>query len=91
MDGIDGIFVGPFDLSVCMGIPLQFSRPEFRAAVERILNACREAGKISMIYTSTPEEARKYLDMGFDAVSNSLDSILIAQAYREMTAAIRGE
>ena len=33
VDGVDGIFVGPFDLSISMGIPGQFDAPEFQAAV----------------------------------------------------------
>lgn len=31
VDGVDGIFVGPFDLSISMGIPGQFDAPEFQA------------------------------------------------------------
>ena len=89
IDGVDGIFVGPFDLSICMGIPTRFEKEEFRSAVTRILNACKEAGKLCLIYTSTPVEARMYLDMGFDAAANSLDANEIARVYREMISAIR--
>ena len=32
VDGVDGIFVGPFDLSISMGMPGQFDAPEFQAA-----------------------------------------------------------
>lgn len=89
INGIDGIFVGPFDLSICMGIPTQFDSPAFQAAVDRILNACKKAGKLSMIYTSTPDEAKFYLSKGFDAVSNSLDAIIFSDAYRAIADAIR--
>ena len=60
IEGIDGIFIGPYDLSICMGIPTQFDHPDFKAAVERIRKACRESGKLCMIYTTTIEEARKW-------------------------------
>ena len=43
VDGVDGIFVDPFDLSISMGMPGQFDAPEFQAAVTRIVAACRAA------------------------------------------------
>ena len=84
IEGIDGIFIGPFDLSISMGIPGQFDAPEFRQAVSRVLNACREAGKLCMIFTSSVEEAREYINQGFDAVANSIDTIMFKKVYTEM-------
>ena len=88
--GIAGIFIGPFDLSICMGIPGQFEAPEFTEAVDKILRACKQAGKLCMTFTSSPEEAKKYIYKGFDAVANSIDSIVFAQAYKSMVKEIRG-
>ena len=34
--GVDGYFVGPYDLSCSMGRPGEFSHPEFKAAMDRI-------------------------------------------------------
>ena len=44
IEGIDGIFIGPYDLSISMGIPGQFDAPAFRQAISRILNACKRTG-----------------------------------------------
>lgn len=89
IDGIDGIFVGPFDLSICLGIPARFDDPRFTAAIERVLRACRASGKLSLIFTASVEDARRYLAMGFDAVANGLDTTLLAQHYRAMVDEIR--
>ena len=89
IDGIDGIFIGPYDLSISMGIPGQFDAPVFRQAISRVLQACKEAGKLCMIYTSNAEEAKAYLQTGFDAVANSMDSVMFKKVYQEMTDAIR--
>lgn len=91
IEGIDGIFIGPWDLSVCMGIPKQFDAPVFQAAVRRILKACKDAGKISIIYTNTVEESRKYLAMGFDAVCNTADYVIYRRGYQDMVRSILGE
>ncbi len=85
IDGIDGIFIGPFDLSICMGIPGQFDKPEFKEAVQRILNACKKAGKLCLMFTMKAEEAGKYVKIGFDAVAVSMDMTFLDQAYRDMT------
>ena len=90
IDGIDGIFIGPFDLSISMGIPGQFDAPQFRRAVSRVLNTCKEAGKLCMIFTSSVEEAKAYMDQGFDAVANSIDTIMFRDIYKEMVKTIRG-
>lgn len=89
IDGIDGIFIGPYDLSISMGIPGQFDAPVFRQAISRVLQACKEAGKLCMIYTNNAEEAKAYLQTGFDAVANSMDSVMFKKVYQEMTDAIR--
>ena len=35
LDGIDGIFVGPYDLSVALGAPARFATPRFAEALDR--------------------------------------------------------
>lgn len=89
IEGIDGIFIGPFDLSICMGIPAQFDAPEFQAAMNRILKACKDAGKLCMTFTSSVADAREYISRGFDAVANNIDTVVFAQAYKSMTEEIR--
>ena len=88
IEGIDGIFIGPFDLSISMGIPGQFDAPQFRRAVSRVLTACKEAGKLCMIFTGSVEEAKAYMDQGFDAVANSIDTIMFRNAHKEMMDAL---
>ncbi|MBP2626139.1 MAG: hypothetical protein H6Q68_850 [Firmicutes bacterium] len=68
-DGIDGIFVGPYDLSVSMGIPTQFEKPEFKVALERIKKAVKDAGKFCIIYAANAEIARQRLNEGFDSTT----------------------
>lgn len=71
IDGVDGVFVGPFDLSVSMGIPGQTEHPDFIAATERIVKACKKAGKFCMVFSMLPEQAKKYFDAGFDGIAAS--------------------
>lgn len=84
MDGVDGIFVGPFDLSVAMGMPTEFERPEFRAALDRILNATRAAGKFAIIYCANKKVGKERLAEGYDSVTVSMDVNLYIDCLNDM-------
>ncbi|MBR0160957.1 MAG: hypothetical protein IJQ02_06740 [Oscillospiraceae bacterium] len=84
--GIDGIFVGPCDLSIALGIPLQFDSPILFQAVERILNACRSASIESYIFAGNMKDALKWAELGFDSVTYSLDTSVFIQSYQALTA-----
>lgn len=73
VDGIDGIFVGPYDLSVAMGIPTQFDKPEFKDALKHILGAVHAAGKFAIIYAGTAELGRQRFAEGYDSVAIGQD------------------
>lgn len=84
IEGVDGIFVGPFDLSISMGIPGEFQNPRFLEAVARILNACRNHHKYSVIFTGNLEAVNSYYEQGFDAVAYSMDAAVLVKAFREI-------
>jgi len=88
--GVDGIFIGPYDLSVALGKPARFDDPEFIAAIARILAACKDAGKFSFIYAANKDGVKKYLAEGFDGVAYSMDSVTLIEAYRAFLNEIRG-
>ena len=87
--GVDGIFVGPFDLSVSMGIPTQFQNPVFQDALRRVLKACRDNGKFCWILALTPEDAINKLNMGFDGALG-MDSMFLINDARRYVDTIRG-
>ena len=89
MEGVDGIFIGPFDLSVALGIPTQFDRPEFKEAVARILKATHDAGKFCMMYCNDPETGKKWLEMGFDSVTVANDVNVYVNAMNELVKATK--
>lgn len=84
LQGVDGIFVGPFDLSQAMGKVTQFDLPEFQEALQRILKACKTAEIPSFIYATTPESAKQYFQMGFDSVALSMDINVFTNAYKDL-------
>lgn len=88
LEGVDGIFVGPFDLTIALGIPAQFDHPIFKKALDRIYKACRDANKFALIFGGDAEQAREYREYGFDAVTCSMDATLMIQAFKDMKDAV---
>lgn len=91
MDGVDGIFIGPFDLSISMGMPGDFENPQFRAALARILSACRAAGKPCLIFAGDGAGAAVRFAQGYDAVAMGLDATLLITGVKAQIAAGRGQ
>ena len=88
LDGVDGIFVGPFDLSISMGMPGQFKDPVFVAAIKRILAACQAAGKFSMIFTGNADWINDYYDMGYDIVTWGMDAVALVEGFRRIVSTV---
>ena len=89
IEGVDGIFVGPFDLSVAMGIPQQFANPEFIAAQKRVLDACKANGKFCWTLGMSAEDSRAKFEMGYDGVLNS-DGGMLAGATKQYVQGAKG-
>jgi len=84
IDGIDGVFVGPWDLTTDMGIPEMFTHPDFLAARKRILKACHDAGKFAWIFSPSSQAAKKNIDDGFDGAAISMDTVVFMNAYKNI-------
>lgn len=88
LDGVDGIFVGPFDLSISMGIPGQFQSDAFQAALTRILSACHAAGKFCLFFGGSKEAVEAGYARGFDAMAYGIDTMLFIRQLRDAFAAV---
>jgi 4-hydroxy-2-oxoheptanedioate aldolase len=73
--GLDGIYIGPSDLSLALGGPPgQDSQDPMRlAAFGRILAACRKAGIRAGVHTGGVAYSRQMIEMGFDLVTVGAD------------------
>jgi 4-hydroxy-2-oxoheptanedioate aldolase len=87
--GVDVLFVGPMDLSVSLGIPLQYDHPRFRAALARVCEACREAGKAAGILLGQAGQIRDTIAVGFTFIGLGSDGLVVAEGMRELASALR--
>jgi 4-hydroxy-2-oxoheptanedioate aldolase len=62
--GFDLLFVGPGDLTLSYGLPMQFNHPQIEAAFDCVAQAAARHGKWWGTTSGTPEAAQKVLDRG---------------------------
>jgi 2-keto-3-deoxy-L-rhamnonate aldolase RhmA len=80
VEGVDCVFVGPFDLSVSLGFPGQLNRPEQIAASDQVVRACQSQGKISGTLMFDAAMLREWIEKGMRFVVYSSDISLLADA-----------
>jgi len=89
MEGVDGIFVGPFDLSISMGIPGKFDEPAFQAALDRVERACHANGKFCLLFAGTEEAVIKGFRRGYDAMVYEIDAVHFISALKARVESVK--
>jgi 2-dehydro-3-deoxyglucarate aldolase/4-hydroxy-2-oxoheptanedioate aldolase len=88
-DGVDGLWLGHFDLSCSLGIPGEFDNPKFKDAVARTCAAAKTAGiPLGRIANNAADGAEQY-QQGFDMIAISGDVWLLQSALSAATADLR--
>lgn len=89
--GLDGVIIGPHDLSVSLGLPEQYSDPRFEKVLERIISKVREEGLgIGIHFPFHHELQIKWAKRGLNIILHSSDLFLFQRSLERDIAAIRG-
>ena len=81
--GLDGVLIGPHDLSCSLGIPEQYQHPKFMEAVQTIFSKARRAGLGAGIHWwGTPEEQGNFYRLGANFIIHSGDISLFQKHLR---------
>jgi 4-hydroxy-2-oxoheptanedioate aldolase len=90
-DSLDGIFIGPNDLSLALGCKpgSDFTEKVVIEAIERVRAATKAAGKFIGIYTASGEAGAKRIAQGFDMVTVGNDASQLTGAMKAANAAAK--
>jgi 4-hydroxy-2-oxoheptanedioate aldolase len=85
VDGVAGVYVGPSDLRLSVGKPVQMDRsdPDFKPFMkmfETLVRECESRGKFAGMHTSHHADGVFYVNMGFKLVTISSDSASLLNA-----------
>ena len=84
-EGIDGIIVGPYDLSASMGVPGQYHLPQVKAALDEVEAMTKKLNKPLgfHIIESDYSKLQPYIKRGYTFLAFSLDFFFLGDRARE--------
>jgi 4-hydroxy-2-oxoheptanedioate aldolase len=89
VEGIDGVFIGPADLSAALGHRGRPDHPQVQAVMERTVAQILAAGKAAGTLLSDEKLARKYIALGCSFVAVGVDTSLLATATQALAGRYR--
>lgn len=81
VDGVDGIFIGPYDMSGSYGVPGQTDHKIVLDACQTVVAACKRHGKAAGLHivTPTPDAVQQALGQGYTLLALGMDTVFLAQ------------
>jgi 2-keto-3-deoxy-L-rhamnonate aldolase RhmA len=79
VQGVDGFFIGPADLSTSLGVMGKYNDPKVVKAIDKILEAGKKVGVSSGIYGMGLDDVKQRLRQGFQFISIASDLSLLGQ------------
>ena len=93
LPGVDGFFIGPYDLSVSVGVPgADFNDPAMSAALDRVTALCRQHGKAAVTTIGDQQEreySRSLVARGVQGLVFATDALVLLQACKRMVSYAR--
>lgn len=79
VEGIDGVMVGPYDISGSLGVAGQTDHPKVLKAAERVVEACAKAGVSCMtqVADAKQDSVKEAFDQGYTAVILGSDLFIL--------------
>ena len=92
VDGVDGVFIGPYDLSGSYGMPGQTDHDLVTQGCQAVAAACARAGKSAGLHVVNPtsENIGRAIADGFTFIGLGMDTVFLDQAARAALTVARG-
>lgn len=84
VDGVDVLFVGPFDLSLALGIFGQLDHPLYQQAIKDVAQATKKHGKVAGALLRDVNEYEMYFQLGYRFLACGADCAFVSKGADEM-------
>ena len=84
VEGVDGVFIGPSDLSASLGYLGQAGHVDVQGAIENAIRRIRISGLAAGILATDETQAQRYLSLGCAFVAVGLDGNLLMRATQDL-------
>ena len=89
VEGVDALFVGPYDLSFSIGTPGEVSSPEMIEAIGRISDVCRETNTAAGLFGMNADAVRPWMEKGYRLIAVGIDVVFLGSAADAALAALK--
>ncbi len=89
VEGIDAVFIGPYDLSASMGLMGEVGDARVTGAIERVRQGATAAGKRLGMFGLDAPALEAYVQQGYSLIAVGIDALTLGQAARAMLAEVR--
>lgn len=87
--GIDGVFIGPNDISTSLGFPDDYSNPKYIELIGDIIRKCEAVGVPVMVHQQTHETSSMAIKQGARFVLHAMESNILQRAIQNEFNALR--
>jgi len=89
VDGIDAVFIGPYDLSASMGRMGEVDHPEVVEAIDRVGEACQQNNIALGYFGTTAESVEGYIDKGYNLICAGVDAAFVTRGAEQVLEKLR--
>ena len=80
--GIDGIFVGPNDMSISLGIPDQYDQEVYQATVKKVIDMAEAHGIATLVHQQTPDLSTYWISQGARFILHGTDRRALQEGFK---------
>jgi 2-keto-3-deoxy-L-rhamnonate aldolase RhmA len=89
VEGVQAVFVGPYDLSGSLGMLGQVGDPKVQSKVKHVADVCRGANLKSGIFGLDAESVKRYVEFGYTLIALGADTLMLGEAAGKVVRSIR--
>ena len=89
VEGVDAVFIGPYDLSASMGKMGEVNAPDVIEAIDHVTNACNAVNMPLGIFGVSADAVKPYVDRGYSLIVSGVDVLMMANAAKGMLSTLR--
>jgi 2-keto-3-deoxy-L-rhamnonate aldolase RhmA len=85
VEGIDVLFLGPYDISQSIGIPGQVRDERVEDLMQEVCDRAAGAGKVVGTFADDETMANQWIEAGAQYVAMSVDGAILTRAFKDIT------
>ena len=88
VEGIDVLFLGPYDLSQSLGIPGQVRDQQVESLMREVCDRAAERGKVVGTFADDAEMANEWIEAGVQYIAMRVDGAILTDAFADTIAGV---